>query len=82
MSEQLLQAREEVDRRSEDRPRQLIRLIHSLDSFTEEELFEELKQRAADYELVLDLQRSLKDYLKDLVAVGVLRYQHGSYSVR
>ena len=82
MPEQLVEAKERLGRKIERNRRQLVRLIYSLDSFTEERLIEALEKQATDGELATDLQRSLRDYLKELVEVGVLRYRRGSYSVR
>jgi hypothetical protein len=82
MPEHLVEAKEKLGRKIERNQRQLVRLIHSLDSFTEERLVEELERESIDGELAMDMQRSLRDYLKELVAVGVLRYRRGSYSVR
>jgi uncharacterized protein YjgD (DUF1641 family) len=82
MPEHLVEAKEKLGRKIERNQQQLVRLIHTLDSFTEERLVDELERESVDGELAMDMQRSLRDYLKELVAVGVLRYRRGSYSVR
>lgn len=76
------EARDVIDRETGVKRRRLVRLIYTLGSFTEERLFNELSKEGHEDAPSFDLQRSLRDYLRELTQLGVLEYRRGIYSVR
>ncbi|MFL6293548.1 MAG: hypothetical protein ACJ759_21860, partial [Thermoanaerobaculia bacterium] len=79
-AEQLAGAEREIDVEIGRNRRRLVDLIYSLDSFTPEELIDMFRKESGG-SVTIDVQHTLREYLNELSELGVLRFEHGRYSV-